>query len=323
MILSAGLGTRLRPLTNHIPKPAIPFLNVPIILYYEYLMRALSLEEVVVNTHHLPEKIRELATKFQDPSRVTFLHESPNILGSGGGIWNARSNLSGAEDFIVTNGDSVLLPDTPNLLSDFVALHQREKPLATLMVVEHEGVGRQFGGVWANAQDRVVGISKTSPGGATQGFHFIGFQMLSPRIFDYLPSGASNIFENAIVPAIKNGEKVIVYKTKSLWFETGNERDFLLSTQTALKKYWEDSSSSFSQLLTQVWNLHLKNFIVPKPGQIFRGSDVLIPPSVSFDGVVVLGDQVTLGEDIHLKNVVVMPQAIIESGTRYQDRLLF
>ena len=107
MILAAGFGTRLRPLTNTIPKALLPIAGRPLIEYGLLFLKAHGIEEVVINLHHLGEKIR---ATLGDGSiyglRISYSPEEP-ILESGGGIKNAQSFLDG-EAFVVLNCDTII-----------------------------------------------------------------------------------------------------------------------------------------------------------------------------------------------------------------------
>ena len=109
MILAAGFGTRLRPLTNTVPKALVPVAGRPLIEYSLLFLKAYGIENVVINLHHLGEKIREaLGDGSAYGLRITYSPEDP-ILESGGGIKNAQPFLDG-ETFLVLNCDTIHRP---------------------------------------------------------------------------------------------------------------------------------------------------------------------------------------------------------------------
>lgn len=110
-VLGAGLGTRLRPLTNRRPKPLIPVAGRPLITHaFDHLL-AIGVERFVVNTHWRAERYQEFFPEGHWRGRpIIFVHESPEVLETAGGIWNAREAL-GNEPFVVYNGD--ILSDLP------------------------------------------------------------------------------------------------------------------------------------------------------------------------------------------------------------------
>lgn len=240
-MLTAGLGTRLRPLTERFAKPAVPFLGVPLLRYPLFLMRAAGVDELVLNAHWKPEQISSLASSLEG-LRVHVSHEGGAApLGSGGGIWQARGWLDqraiGDNDsFLVSNGDEVILPHDPSVMARFVADHRASGALATVLVMKHPLVGTQFGGVWAGPDGLVRGFGKVGAdfGADAIGYHYIGLLLLQPRVFDFMPSGESNILYDVLKSAIAAGERVRVLESQFTWFETGNPVDFLAATGEAL-----------------------------------------------------------------------------------------
>ena len=242
-MLTAGLGTRLRPITEKFAKPAVPFLGVPLLKYPLWLMRAAGVDELVLNSHWKPEQISSLASSLSAPNlRVHVSHEEGVPLGSGGGIWKARGWLdqraSGDTDsFFVANGDEVILPHDISILAKFKNEHASSDALATILVMKHPLVGTQFGGVWASPSGDVRGFGKVGAdfGDDAIGYHYIGLLLLNPRVFDYMPAGESNILYDVLKSAIVADEKVRVVVSDFTWFETGNPHDFLTATHEALR----------------------------------------------------------------------------------------
>lgn len=235
MILAAGLGTRLKPLTDTVPKAAIPLLGVPLGYWPLFHLLKAGVTDLVVNTHYLPEKVVSLfETVRPNLKGLNFTLEKPEILESGGGIGFAKKFLldDSSESFWVANGDEVYLPQSPNLFSDLKHFHDKSSNIATLLVVEHPEVGSKFGGVWCDSEMRVQGFGKTPPTSGLKGYHYTGFQVLSQKVFDYIPEGASNIFYDVLVKAILNHEPIFAYKGDGVWFETGNVEDLKKATQT-------------------------------------------------------------------------------------------
>jgi mannose-1-phosphate guanylyltransferase len=275
MLLSAGEGVRLRPYTLQMPKPAIPFLGAPLASYSLNLLASLKIHNLVVNTFHLPEKIETL---FRDLNpkcdRLYFSSESTGLLGSGGGIHKAKGYLMGRGTFLVMNADEVILPHDETMMSDFIKAHELKGGIATLLTMNHPGVGQQFGGAWtlppADAEDiycsqQVAQFSKTSPGPQYRGHHFIGAMLFSDRIFHYFKDQVEteNILYETLTKAMTAGESAYVHDVSCEWYETGNSKDFLHATDQVL--------SAFTNNVDSVWLRNLKD-VVSKYG----GSEPLI-----------------------------------------------
>ncbi|MEZ0392477.1 MAG: NDP-sugar synthase [Pseudobdellovibrionaceae bacterium] len=239
MLLAAGEGTRLRPFTQTLPKPAIPFLSVPLACYPLALMERIKIDKLVVNTYHLPDEIRKL---FERVSRcwneLVFSSEEGELLGSGGGIHNAFKHLKGRGDFFVMNADEVILPHQSGLLEEMISFHRWHKGIATLLTIEHPEVGQKFGGAWLSEGSKIKLFSKTNPGAeAPRGLHFTGVLLLSEKIASYFKPQVTveNILYETLTEAMKAGEEVHAFEAQAEWFETGNPADFLHATETCLQ----------------------------------------------------------------------------------------
>ena len=149
MVLAAGRGTRLAPLTDTTPKPLLPVAGQPLIEHILEFLRAGGIREVVINLHHLGQRIKE---RIGDGRRlglqVKYSWEDP-ILDTGGGIKRAEPLLAG-EPFVVVNGDSLL----ELRLEDVVAFHRERAAVAT-MVVRPDPEAARYGLIELDADDRV------------------------------------------------------------------------------------------------------------------------------------------------------------------------
>src|SRR5215475_4837178 len=129
VILAAGFGTRLWPLTEDRTKPAIPFLNRPLISYSVQYLAEHGIRQIIVNLHHQPESIREaLGTGSRYGAEIEYSYE-PEILGTSGALDRVKERLVD-EDFVVMNGKIISAMN----LSDAIEHHQKNKALATLVL---------------------------------------------------------------------------------------------------------------------------------------------------------------------------------------------
>lgn len=261
MMLAAGLGTRLRPFTLQTPKPAIPFLTVPMACYSLALFEKIKIENLVVNTHHLPAQIEHVYAKIHWPcKRLIFSHE-PKILGSGGGIRQAVDDLVGDGAFLVANGDEIILPNQIDVMKDALAFHKYHKGIATLLSMPHPEVGTRFGGLWvdANKPDQQVQCFSKTPVAGTTGLHFIGVMILSDRIREYFNADAGseeNILYETLTRAMAQGERVHAFNIDCQWFETGDPVSFLSATEACLQELRQPQPAPWAQHLAQVIRLH-------------------------------------------------------------------
>ena len=221
-VLGAGLGTRLRPLTNQLPKPLIPVHQRPLIEYAFAHLHGEGVKEFIVNTHHLPEKY---ACAFPDRTwqgcPVTFRHE-PILLETGGGLANVQDLVAGEEPFFVYNGDVFTgLPLAPAM-----AQHRADGNLVTL-VLRSRGPVRN---VAMNVHDRrVLDVRNALGTNHPDQFQFTGLYIVEPAFFKYLPSaGAIESVVTAWLRAITAGERMGgIIIDEGLWLDLGDRDSYL------------------------------------------------------------------------------------------------
>lgn len=187
MVLAAGKGTRLAPLTNTLPKPLMSVGGAPLLEHILAFLRAGGIEDVVVNLHHLGQRIEEtIGDGSRLGLRVRYSWER-EILDTGGGIKHAET-LLGDEPFVVCNGDSLL--DLP--LADVVARHEARGYIATIALRPTPDAAR-YGLVELDADDRVRRIAGRPDGPVDvplRGFMFPGLHVMQPEIFRWMEPGA-------------------------------------------------------------------------------------------------------------------------------------
>jgi NDP-sugar pyrophosphorylase family protein len=183
LVLTAGLGTRLRPLTDVRAKPAIPVAGEPMIRRIVAWLVSHGVDELVLNLHHRPETLTAVVGDGADlGARVRYSWEQPRILGSAGGPRLAQP-IVGAGTFLVVNGDTLTDVD----LARFADAHTASGALVTLALVPNREFTR-YGGVRLDADQRVVGFMPRGPA-AEGSYHFIGVQMVEASVFDAVKPG--------------------------------------------------------------------------------------------------------------------------------------
>lgn len=283
MLLAAGEGTRLRPFTESTPKPAIPFMSVPLACYSLSLLDRIPIDRLVVNTYHLPSQVENLFKGLRRQwKELVFTSEEGNLLDSGGGIHNAYTHLRGRGDFFVFNGDEVLLPHQYGLLEEMLSFHQWHKGIATLLTMEHPGVGSQFGGAWLSEGTQIKCFSKTKPGShAPKGLHYVGVMLLSEEVSNFFKPGLEkeNILYDTLTRALAAGHEVHSFQCQAQWFETGNPRDFMKATEACLDSLNQTTSTRpfWQEHLTQTIRLYGENrFLIEKDWDRFSDLQDLI-----------------------------------------------
>jgi NDP-sugar pyrophosphorylase family protein len=215
MVLAAGRGTRLAPLTDRLPKPLMPVAGRPMIAHILEFLRSGGIDEVVINLHHLGHLIeREIGNGDRFGLRIHYSWE-PEILDTGGGIKRAQP-LLGNEPFVVANGDSLL----ELRLRDVIDAHQAGGGIVT-MVVRPAPDAARWGLVELDASGcvrRVAGLPEGPVIGPLRPFMFPGLHVFEPRVFDYMrPDAAFSVTRETYPAMLQAGEVVRGFVTEARW----------------------------------------------------------------------------------------------------------
>jgi mannose-1-phosphate guanylyltransferase len=214
MVLCAGYGTRLRPLTDERPKPLVPIGDAPLLEHIVRRLRAAGANHIVVNAHHLPERVAEEAERLG----LGLVVESA-ILGTAGGVRGAGDAL-GPGEVLVVNGDILAELDTEAL----AWVHATARPFATLAVAEVGPMGH--GTVGLDPEGRVVRLRGETFGHEVAGAHFVGAQLLSERARGRLPEEGC-LVGDVYLPALRRGEDLRGTAAAGRWWDIGTPAAYL------------------------------------------------------------------------------------------------
>lgn len=221
MVLAAGYGTRLRPLTNEIPKPLIPVANQPLLsLVLRHLFRWQP-KRVVVNGHHRNQQLHDFLLSSPWAEQLSFIHEK-NILGTGGGIRNAASQLDG-EFFMTINSD--VLTDLP--LDQVLDFHRQQDVPVTMVFHDYP----RFNSVRVLGK-RVVSFKQEFPSAEkTQLLAYTGIQVCSPRLLDLFPGcgfiSIIDVYEQLLREEKAQIAAYIMPADQYYWRDLGTISDYL------------------------------------------------------------------------------------------------
>lgn len=227
MVLCAGLGTRLRPLTLERAKPAVPLLDRPLVAWSFDRIRQLDVSTVAINTHWLPETMVDAAADAAQKLglKLTVSHEE-QVLGTGGGVWQARERglFERGKPLLIMNGDVYFDID----LSRVVARHLASGAHAT-MVLRPMPAGGSYNPILKDETGRVLRIRDYEAAGKSDGamFLFTGVHVLSPEALDLLPSGESDIVDRVYGPLLENGAFVQSVVETGRWLDLGDPSGYL------------------------------------------------------------------------------------------------
>lgn len=293
MILAAGFGTRLWPLTEDRTKPAVPFLGKPLVTWCLEYVRRFGVTDVVVNLHHQGESVRAaLGDGSGFGCRVRYSVEE-EILGTGGALDRTRDVL-GDDEVLVVNGKIVTDID----LAPAIAVHRARGAIATLVLLPNAKRER-FTIVARDADGHVRGFDgfpDATWSHVDPPLMFTGIQILSPRIFDYIPRGRFSHTTTDVYPAaIDAGEVVLGHVGDGNWKEMSTLERYLDESVAAAHADGQSGVAGARCRIdptADVTDSVLWNDVDVGPGAVVRrsilGDGVRIPPGMRIDGSVVV-----------------------------------
>jgi NDP-sugar pyrophosphorylase family protein len=213
MILAAGLGTRLRPLTDTVPKALVPVNGEPLITYSLKLLKKQGVTEVLINLHYLGDLIeKELGDGRKFGMKISYSQE-PTVLGTGGGIKKGK-NFFGKDPFFVLNSDVLIDLD----LKKFLEFHQKKKGIATMTVRPREADSQETA-VFLGTDDRIRSIGGEGKK-EERAVMYTGIQILEPEFLKYLPENGC-LIRQGYQPALADGQKVFGFLYEGYWNDLG------------------------------------------------------------------------------------------------------
>jgi NDP-sugar pyrophosphorylase family protein len=296
MILAAGLGTRLRPLTFEIPKPVVPVLGRPLCGYAMDFLRSFGATRFLLNLHHRPEIVRKRVDAWAAGRFPVEYSCEPEILGTGGGIANAAEFLRGGT-FLAANSD--VIARFP--LNEALARHRETRALATLVLFP-DPAGR-YTPVKVREDGRIAGFGDDAPAGAFEGF-FTGYQIAEPELLAHIPPRRhSCIVRETYAPLIARGAPVHAFLSSGFFLDFGTPSDYLEGVISLLGER-EDAA---------------RVFVGPGAGVDPTAS---VGPDAAIESGASVGAGATVRRAIVWPGATVAPGAVVEGGILTPSRFV-
>lgn len=308
MILAAGFGTRMQPLTSKVPKPALSFFGRPLIVHTIDFLRESGINDIVINLHYFPEVIQDILGNGQDLGvKISYSLES-EILGTGGGIKKVSEFFT--DDFVVINSDFLVNFD----LKDIIKKHKNSGSIASMVLRESSDM-HNYGLIGVSDNDDIVKFTSlfgTDQCVERQG-HFTGIHVFSPQIFSYLEKEHRESFciNRVLYPALYKDNRVI--------------KGFFMNGS------WEDIGT-----ISEYYDMHMKHVIAYSgTGHSFLGDDVqVVPPvfigsgcAIGKDSIigpnVVLEKDVAVGTGCNISNTIITEESSVNDNTVLSDSIFY
>ena len=305
MIMAAGAGTRLMPLTANIPKPMVPVVNTPIIELILRHLQKFGINDVIANTHYCAEAIHNaFGGKNHLGINFKYVHEKA-LSGTAGGLKVCESFFEQGETFIAVSGDAL----TNVNIEELYKKHKESGALASMALKEvpMEEV-ENFGVVVIDKNSNILEFQeKPKQEEAKSNLVNTGIYIFETDIFNYIPENTFYDFAKNVFPAImKNKEIFCGFKINDYWNDIGT-----------LDQY---KSSSF-EILNGMADLQMP-YEESKQGWLADSSK--IADSVSIEKKIVVGENSVIEDNVALKgNNVIGSNCIIKSGAQIKDSILW
>jgi mannose-1-phosphate guanylyltransferase/mannose-1-phosphate guanylyltransferase/phosphomannomutase len=305
MVMAAGLGTRLRPLTWDVPKPMVPVANRPIMEHVLELLARNDCGEIVANLHWFGDTVRNA---FADGSRLGVeltYSEEEKLLGTAGGVRNVR-DFFGSDPFCVLAADALTDID----LGALAKTHAENDWLATLAAVEVADTS-EYGVIVCGSDGRIEGFQeKPEPAEALSNLANCMIYVLEPEIFDYFPDKEVVDFALDVFPALLAADVPFgVHVSSEYWNDVGSLPEYLQGNLDAITG--AVAIEPAGRLLDSADGLGTE---IELEGPVLLGEDVVIGAGARLDGPLVIGPSSTIGARARIRESVLLAGTEVPDG---------
>ncbi|HEX8551627.1 MAG TPA: NDP-sugar synthase [Abditibacteriaceae bacterium] len=312
MILAAGVGSRLDPLTRNVPKPMVPIVNQPVIEHLVRLLVKHGFHEIAANTHYLADQIEGYFNDGASLGAQMRFNREAELLGTAGGVkrvadsWNFFTD---GETFCVTGGDDF----TDLNLTEMLDFHRASGAVATIGLAKVEDPS-QFGVVVLDDMDSERGgsiksfVEKPPAGTAPSNLVNTGVYLFEPEVLDLIPAGKFYDFGKELFPLLlEQGKPFFGFKTNDYWRDVGNLAEY--------REAHQDFFAGQVDILPNV-ELHEKD--------IWIGENCTIHPTAVIEAPVVIGPNCTIGAHARVTGGSVLGEScVLADGATVNQSILW
>lgn len=300
MVMAAGMGSRLEPLTLVFPKPLIPVMNRPLMDIILSQLHSIGVDEVISNTYYLADQIIDRYTKNDLGIKFSHIKET-ELSGTAGGVKKCQFFFDEGEDFVVMSGDVLTTAD----IKAGIEIHKKSGAIATIGVkqVPHELVSH-FGVVVTDEKGYITEFQEKPPvEEAKSNLINTGIYIFNYKIFDYIPENTFYDFAKNVFPQLLSEGQINTFEVKGYWNDIGTIGQYKQSIQ---------------DVFNGVCNIEHAKIVDTNLGSYIAGK-TKIPQTVRFVGNNVVGSNCKLGEYIKLENCVVLDNSVIKTGSELSN----
>lgn len=320
MVLAAGLGTRLHPITQEVPKPMVPVLNVPNILHSLFLLKRAGITQIILNLHHLPDQLESFLGTGKTWGLDLRYSKEAVLLGTGGGLKRAES-FFGGEPLVLANCDFISDVD----LRPIIERHFERKALGTMVLYENAELQRLYSKVGLDRNSHLCSLPRIEVASPERHGIFTGIHVLDPSAFEHLPEKPSGINEILYPHWMKEApDRVFCDFMSGYWHDTGDFPALFSASMKLLEQLhgghpvlsdFMKSFAGFEEKSRGLWmprqasvpsNIRIK-------GPVMIGNDCQFESGVELGPYTILGDGAFVGERATLSRFVGLGRPQISS----------
>ncbi len=302
MVLAAGVGSRLDPLTQQLSKPMVPLMNRPVMEHIINLLRKHGITDIMCNLHYLPDQVPHyFGAGSRLGVRMQYINEE-ELTGDAGGVRACR-DFFGTSTFVVIMGDLITDLD----LSYVIRQHQEKNAVATIALKKVEDVS-QFGVAVMDENGFITGFQeKPDPSKAISNLASTGVYVCEPEIFDVMPAEGMCMFGRMVFPAmLQKNMPILGVETWGYWSDVGTPQQYLKTTFDAL-----------NGLIDLDVPCQQQDF-----GWVCGGSD--LPSDLDVRGKLLVGYNTHIGEGVRIRgHVVIGDNCVIERNAEITDSIIW
>ena len=300
MVMSAGVGSRLDPLTKFIPKPLVPVANRPVMDILFEKLASIGVKDVICNTYYLADKIIERYEHNNSGINFNYIKEE-TLSGTAGGVKKCQFFFDKGSSFLVMSADGLSNAD----LKKGIEIHKNSGAIATIGIkrISPEEVSH-FGVVVTDENGFITEFQeKPSTNEAKSNFINTGIYIFDYKIFDYIPENTFYDFAKNVFPELLKAHAINTFEVKEYWSDIGTLAQYRQSIQDLF-----NGECKFSHAP-----------IVNTDSGSYIAEDAVIPKTVKFVGNSVIGKYSSIGENSVIENSIIWDNVVIGANIRLSN----
>lgn len=312
MVMSAGVGSRLEPLTLGLPKPLVPIANVPVMDILFKKLAQCNITDVICNTYYLAEKIIERYTNNSLGINFNYIREE-TLSGTAGGVKKCQFFFDKDEPFVVFSADGLTNAD----IKKGIEIHKQSNAIATIGIkrIPHEEVSH-FGVVVTDDKGFITEFQeKPSINEAKSNFINTGIYVFDYKIFDYIPENTFYDFAKNVFPKLLSEHAINTFEVTEYWSDIGTLDQYCQTSQDLFNGKCSFEHSKIIETKDGRYISDTEKFpaTVRFVGNSTIGKKVLIGDNTIIENCIIW-DEVKIGGNLHLKNSVIASGSLVAAN---------